>query len=906
MRNNIYFSIALVFIAMQVHAQRSYPHILVNDGDKSAIHQKIEKQEWAKKIYDTTVGKVSPYVERHQTDPEWILSRYLMNRVVGKRYTHAYDNGNGQTLTRYSGDAPVPTVRVSTHLRNPVTVKGSTYIKPSIEELIPYDTARFMWVKNPETNEKDLIDPQQLISIINGEINELAFNAAVIYWLTGEEKYAKFAADILDQWAKGAFYQEPIVGACRTGFLDIQTLGDNRYQTLILAYDFVFPYMKKKGYDLWPYQKVFEKFASTLTFRGFWNNNWYAAVSSTLVYAALSLEDVGKRDYYLQFFLERDTINGSCGQLAMPSTVEKWLTHDGHWKEPGGYHNFPVSNLVVAALALEKNGYDVFRKFPALFEATYAMLKYSFPNLMVSAFGDTGRASQSPATLEIGLAIALKYNRMELPGMMSAMNALINGGLYSREQSGLLGLLTYLPELPNVESAPYEWPRSGELEFARFYLQRNGMDTKHGLMYGVQGASYNHNHCNGMAMELYGYGEIVGIDAGIGPNYEHPLHVNYFSQWAAHNTVVSAGASSSVPFSGSAGRKNIGQIELAAMEPMPDKSAVSPNYSFTDTRYKDISTNTNQLRTMAIVRTSETTGYYVDIYRSDNEVSNDYVYHNIGDGLSFLSQSRESINTKTTEYPRTERDFPGFRYFTDVEKLENHKGPLVGLFPIVCDEGDYSFMQVVLPASDNKVYFKAKSPAVKTAGRHYNNKALPVFTIRAEKEAWSEPFIAVFEPFHSDGKQSVSSVEKIAHLCNENNTVLKVSHVNGSAQMVFQGNDDVVEVKNNQMAFSGHFGIVSLNGKQVNKLYLGQGRLLSYGNISLLAQHGNTSAEVNVINAKSYNVTCNEPVILEINGAKAKRAVLKSNGSTHPVSSYKSKNGMQYIIPAGKDMLLVL
>ncbi|NLJ01029.1 MAG: hypothetical protein GX371_07760, partial [Bacteroidales bacterium] len=449
------------------------------------------------------------------------------------------------------------------------------YVRPSIEELVPNDTSMFIWARNTETGEKDLIDPQQFVSQINGEINNLALSAAIIYWLTDDETYAKFAADILNQWARGAFYQEPIVGACRTGFLDIQTLGDNHYQPLILAYDFVFPFMKKEGYELSWYQNVFEKFASTLTFRGFWNNNWYAAVSSTLVYAALSLDDKEKQDFYLQFVLERDTIDGSCGHLSLSTTVKDWLTPDGHWKEPGGYHNFPVSNLIKAAFALEKNGYPVFIDYPELFDATYAMLKYSFPNLFVSAFGDTGRAYQSPETLEIGLVIADKYKRPEISGMMAAMNMLIQREMYERSSSGILGLLTYLPDFPDVESEPYSWPRSGELDFARFYLQRNGADEKTGLMFGVQGASYNHNHCNGMAMELYGCGEVMGIDAGVGPNYEHPLHQQYFSQWGAHNTVVAAGSSASVPFSGGAGRKNMGAIELAAMEPMPGAEAVT-------------------------------------------------------------------------------------------------------------------------------------------------------------------------------------------------------------------------------------------------------------------------------------------------------------------------------------------
>src|SRR5690606_24343376 len=147
---------------------------------------------------------------------------------------------------------------------------------------------------------------------------------------------------------------------------------------------------------------------------------------------------------------ERDTINGYCGHLSLNSAVENWLTHDGHWKEPGGYHNFPVSNLVNAAYALENNGYPVFRQFPELFNATYAMLKYSFPNMLVSAFGDTGRAFQSPGTVEVGLAVAAKYNWPELPNMMAAMKTLLDHGMHDRSNSGIFGLLTYLPEFPET------------------------------------------------------------------------------------------------------------------------------------------------------------------------------------------------------------------------------------------------------------------------------------------------------------------------------------------------------------------------------------------------------------------------------------------------------------------------
>ncbi len=863
MKKLAFATILLLFSFQFMHAGNGYPRLLVTNDDKEAVLQKIEKHPWAETIYREMFERVDPYVRRHADDPEWILSRYLMNRVEGKRYTHAYDNGDGHYLVSYSGDAPVPTVRVSSHKRSPLTASGAGYRCPSLEEVIPYDTARYIWALNPETNEKDYIDPQSFISDINGRINQLALQAAVIYWLHGDEKYARFAADILDQWAHGASYQEPIVGACRTGFLDIQTLGDNSYQSLILAYDFVRPFLEKEGYVLSYYQNVFEKFASTLTFRGFWNNNWYAAVTSTLVYAALSLDDQEKRDYYLQFVINRDTINGSCGHLSLATTVDHHLTHDGHWREPGGYHNFPVSNLVKATLALEKNGYNIYNRFPELFQATYALIKYSFPNLTVSAFGDTGRASQDAESLEMGLVIAAANDRPELPEMMSAMHVLMENGRYNRSRSGLFGMLTFLPDFPATERVTYQWPRTGYLDFARLYLQRNGMDRQTGLMVAVQGASYNHNHCNGMAMELYGCGEVVGIDAGTGPNYEHPLHQNYYSQWAAHNTVVAAGASGSVPFSGGAGRKNIGAVELAAMEPMPDREALSPWYSFSDTRYLDPSTNTNQLRTLAIIRTSDTTGYYIDIYRSDNPVSNDYVYHNIGDDFAFYDAGGEMIPMKPAAYPLTGEDHPGFRFFSDVEKLDNHNESLQGLFTIKGSDSE-KYVQTLIPGSSERTYYKANSLPAKTAGRRYSRRPLPLFTIRAEQEAWSQPFIVLYEPYAAEQGSSVVSVEKVEGLCNDKNTALRVVNRDGSQQIILQGNSCETTIQNEKIRFSGHFGVIDLDREgKPERLYLGEGKVIAYEGLSVTATDDMSSASVDILGDHTYSVSGNHRVIID-------------------------------------------
>ncbi len=109
------------------------------------------------------------------------------------------------------------------------------------------------------------------------------------------------------------------------------------------------------------------------------------------------------------------------------------MTPDGHWEEPSGYHNFPVSNLLISSIAMEKNGYGIFSKSPELLQASYVMLKYSFPNLMAPSFGDTGPATQSAECLEIGMAMAKKYTNPILPQLAAAMQVLIDKKGYKRE-----------------------------------------------------------------------------------------------------------------------------------------------------------------------------------------------------------------------------------------------------------------------------------------------------------------------------------------------------------------------------------------------------------------------------------------------------------------------------------------
>jgi hypothetical protein len=887
--------------APAVYAQSGHPAILVKAADKEAVLAKIRQQPWARQALDNLVAHVEPYVRRHQKDPEWILSRYLMNRAPGRRYTHFYADSDGTALVRYAGDAPFPTVRVTPHKRVPLNRDGLPYVLPAIEDLVPYDTSLTMTLQSTAPGgKKEKVNPQSFVEKINGKINALVLDAAVIYWLTGQEEYAAFAADVLAQWARGASYQHPIVGPCRTGFLSIQTLGDGAYEPLLLAYDFLYDYLRQKKYKMHYYQGVFEKIAHTMTFRGYWNNNWFAAQTPAMVFSALLLEDKKQRDYYLDFYLRKDTINGACGHLAMPSVVSKWLTPDGHWKEPGGYHNFPVGSLLQSAVALENNGYPVFRQFPALFDASYVMLKYSFPNFKASSFGDTGRPAQSAEALELGILMAHKYRHAMLPQLASAMEVLIHNKLYRREETDYLGLLLYLPALPVNNTVKYNWPRSGELDFAKLYLQRNGTDPDHGLMYQVQGASYNHNHANGMAVELYGAGKVMGVDPGNGPTYESPMHVDYYAQWAAHNTVVAGGQSGPVPqFKGGGGKKEMGQISLAAMEPRPEQAAVSPFCSFTDTRYTDISTNTGQQRALAIIRTSEKTGYYVDIYRSAHPQSNEYLYHNVGSEVRFLDARRQPEATTPAAFPISQAPFdpPGLRVPTDYQSTGPHPNSLIALFSLKEEPGPESFLQVLFPGEQDREFYTAWAPKSGTAPAPYNMRPTPMLVARQQGQAWDRPFVAVYEPFIGAQNHSVDRVELVDRSGAGTFTALKVTNKNQTQQLVLQSLEPEKLFGNQDWQFRGSFGVVGLAHNTLAYLYLGAGQEVACQGYTLKGAQPNSAASLNVALNK-LEVTCNQETAITIPVRKVKKVVLEQAGKSQQLPFTKTKAGITFSVPA--------
>ncbi|MBD0289088.1 MAG: hypothetical protein ICV79_27265 [Flavisolibacter sp.] len=390
----------------------------------------------------------------------------------------------------------------------------------------------------------------------------------------------------------------------------------------------------------------------------------------------------------------------------------------------------------------------------------------------------------------------------------------------------------------------------------------------------------------------------MGIDPGKGITYEAPMHVNYYAQWAAHNTVVSGAASASVPpFKGGGGTKNIGAIQLEAMEPRADKEAVSAYCSFTDTRYTDISTKTPQQRTLAIIRTSGTSGYYVDIYRSANTKSNEYVYHNIGNKLEFLDVNRKPVAVKSTTFPLSKEPFdpPGFRLIQDYQTTGKTDKSVVALFSLK-ENGADKYMQVLFTGEGDRTFYSGKGPQSGTADIPYRTMATPTLICRQEGEAWKRPFIAVYEPFTGTNNFTVEKIENADRSQLDNFAAVKVSNKDGSQQIILQSlNKEQFHEKEN-WRFKGNFGVINFVNNQLNYLYLGEGQQIAYQQYGIETKTPNSSANV-IINGNKLMVSSNGETTIKIPTASAKAVTLTENGQTKQLSVIKTKEGISFTLP---------
>jgi len=273
---------------------------------------------------------------------------------------------------------------------------------------------------------------------------------------------------------------------------------------------------------------------------------------------------------------------------------------------------------------------------------------------------------------------------------------------------------------------------------------------------------------------------------------------------------------------------------------------------------------------MAIVRTSPTSGYYIDVYRSSHPVSNEYVYHNIGQQLELTDVKRNPITLSATQFPIAQKPFdpPGFSAIKNIQATGETSKELVALFSIKEKNKPNKYMQVVFAGERNRNFYTGMAPATKTADPAFRYTTTPTLIARQSGEAVTKPFIVVYEPYSAESNSIVDSIAIEDNADPATFSAFNVINRNGNRQLILQSTNENKRHQKNQWTFKGHFGVINLIDGKPDYIYLGDGQEISHGQYVIISSQPNGAAHLQ-IKENMVELSCNQRTTLIIYGTKS-------------------------------------
>ena len=752
MKNRVYrISLALLTLFLGVTAQAQ-----VNENEL----------QWAE-------GKASPYLEKVAEKSDWLTSRLQM-------YWHSHATDvffNGETFDHAGGDrAPYATVKL-----NGTRSNASAYNRPRLEDIIPYDDDAESNVTfiNKASGKMEKTHPSKTgcnIANVNREIASIAKAAATVYVGRGDERYAKMAADVVDVFLKGiAFRNVPTDlnhghGQTLVGMTTFEVIHEDAIAELSATLRLLRPYLKQTNAPLDIYDKALKKWADNIIANGVPHNNWNLFQAEFVADVALALGDDSEyddgkgRQYYLDYIINKNSIR----QWSMKRLAEFGFDdHTGIWYESLGYSTTVVRDFTDFANRLDLNaGIDMFSALPVLEKAVTALPEYLFPNRMICGFGDTHPNYLSTNAMRSMADYARRHGRTSLENKMNQLAKAVE------------------KDAPDSIIEPYVSP-SFYAPNVSWLVQRTGMNPQHDLMYSLNGSLGNHQHANGISLELYGKGYVLGPDAGIGAQLYSGLdYSEYYSQFPAHNTVCVDGVSS-YPVMMSQHAFKVEKISDGTGRAM-----------FSQVAFLEPESQADQLRTVGIVKTSSQGGYYVDIFRSKKreggDRTHDYFYHNLGQTMTLTAADGSPLNLQPTD----ELAFAGGHLYAYSYIYDKHSATtsndVRAQFTTNCADGRQITMTMWMRGSDHRDVFRALSPVnmeyERMANQPYDIIKQPVLTFVARQhgEAWNHPFVAIFEPTDNHEPSEIASVSFFTpKSANASAVGIEVNLTDGSTDYIF-------------------------------------------------------------------------------------------------------------------------
>ena len=734
-----------------------------------------------KKVEDPEISKLKAKIENVmiQVDkqPDWLYSRLQMFWKTNASDVFV----NGEAFAHPGGEsAAEPTVKY-----NGTRSVASNYNRPKLEDLVPYDDDEQGNVTyiNKVTGKMEKTSPAKTgcnIAGVNRYIIGIARDAARIYAATGDMRYGQMAAKVFDVYMKGIAYRNVPIdlnhGHQQTlvGMTTFEVIHEDVINELTQMYPLIKPLVKD---DQAVIEAGFKKWAENIIANGVPHNNWDLFQADFIVKIALVLQDNqayadGKgKQYYLDYIVNQNSIR----QWSMNKLIDFGFDSNSKtWYESPGYSTTVLGSICDFANMLdEKAGIDLFKQRPILTEAVKTSAEYLFPNRMIAGFGDT-----HPGYLNTGgINQVLKYaTRHKNKNLISEMNLLKNAVAPKAPISEIEAYTSTLFYAPNVS----------------WIAMRSGMDKQHDLMASVNASLGNHQHANGISLELYGKGYVLGPDAGIGRTLYSGLdYLEYYSQMPAHNTVVVDGVSSyPVMMSQHAFKVVASYPEVSKEQPVSKKlsekklsfqkdSELKDKITYATVSFIEPETQAQQQRTTAIVKTSAKGGYYIDVFRSKKKEggdnTHDYFYHNLGQEMKVMdAASGQPLDMKPTE----ELAFAGghlyaYSYLYDKKSAEMQNGVKTQFVTKILDDKVVEAMDgqreitmtMWMKKDENRTIFQALSPVnleyERMPNQPYKVDEQPVLTFvaRQKGEAWTHPFVCVYEPSSDTEPGDIASVD---------------------------------------------------------------------------------------------------------------------------------------------------
>lgn len=896
----IIFGICLL-IAGVLHAQENHlsadhglmnlpqghPRYLTDSKGKAETQQLIKKEAWAKEVFDKLKQRTDTYADR---GAEWLTSRLQMYWKTHATEVYIkgeyYDHAGGEK-------APFPTV-MYTGARS----HGTNYVRPRLEELEPYqEDSRGMHLANGslEGNPREWVNISKtgnIIQSINVEILSIARDAAFLWWMTGEEKYAALATLVFDTYMTGIYYrnvprdlnnghQQTLVGM--TSF---EVIHEDALNALVPLYDFLYDYLKENKPDKMDiYAGAFKKWADNIIDNGVPHNNWNLIQARFIMNIGLILEDDARyadrkgREYYMDYVLNQSSIR----QWSLSRLADYGFDSDtGIWAECPGYSCNVVADYADFANLFDRNlGMDLTEAIPVITKAVAAVPQYLFPNRMIAGFGDTHPGKLRTDFFERMISNAQRYGKKEQERQFTAMLKLFNPS-FSRpaeeKKNVRVAVTSFFGDKPLKIDESIPAGKIDDYVTPTFYapnvswlVQRNGMHPRHSLMISLNASEGNHAHANGISMELYGKGLPLGPDAGIGLTlYSGQDYLEYYSQFPAHNTVCVDGISAYPVM------KSNHAFKVLNCSPSPGQKVPYQPVSYSEVLFREPESQADQNRLMSIVTTGETTGYYLDIFRSrkveGGDKMHDYFYHNLGQVMTLTAADGTDLNLQPTE----ELAFAGahlyaYSYLFDKKSASTAKD-IKATFTIQMPDKDDISMNMWMKGEKERKVFSALSPMTeglsRTPGMPYNIKEQPTLTFvaRQQGEAWNRPFVAVYEPSSVKESGCISAVTfpEVQSKDSGSHVGICVKQQDGRVDYILSSDKKTNLCTLEQMSASAVYALWGNKDGKDCTLFLGDGTLLETPEVSIKAD-----APVNVLmehKAGEWWYTASDVCTITVNG----------------------------------------